>query len=111
MPPIAEFGKEYGWLTALVIWLVYQGVTRVWPQIFAASQARHTENHEQRERLEDRVFKLQEQMIQVIAANTHAIEMLTQEFNAHLGAMTRALDANTRVLAMLVEPTVGDRKK
>lgn len=111
MPPILEFGKEYGWFVALTVWLIYEGVTRIWPQWFNARKEQDKAEQDRYARLEDRVFELQAKTIEVVNSNTLAIQALTNEFNAHLGAMTRALDANTRVLAMLVEPSAGTRDK
>lgn len=111
MPPILEFGKEYGWFVALVIWLIYEGVTKLWPQWFTARKEQDKAEQDRYARLEDRVFELQAKTIEVVNSNTQAIQALTQEFNAHLGAMTRALDANTRVLAMLEPVAARDKKR
>jgi len=104
MAEIITASKEYGWLVAVLIWLIYQGVTRLYPQWFAARRENHKSEQNQHARLDDRIFDLQEKTLIALSDNTHAIQLLTQKFDSHLGAMTRALDRNTLAITALNGP-------
>lgn len=102
MDSLGQFAERWGWIAAAVVFLSFNLipalVNKFIPERLAALREREKREEERERETEDRLFAMQEKMLTVVAANTSAIEALTREFNAHLGALTRALDANTRVL-------------
>jgi 23S rRNA G2069 N7-methylase RlmK/C1962 C5-methylase RlmI len=109
MVEIATFGKEYGWLTAVLVWLIYQGVTRMWPQWFnartkAATAEREANRAERSERSVEAhseqaaAFAVYEKFIVAQVESTKAQIETTKyiaQCTACLQNVERAIDQNT----------------
>jgi hypothetical protein len=98
-----KFAEAWGWAVTILVYFAYKAITaaidKYIPDTLAARRTLAESKVKHEQTIEDRAFDMQEKMLTVVAANTGAIERLTSEFNAHLGALTRALDGNTQVLA------------
>jgi len=103
MDVLLKFAGQWGWLVTIGVYAAYKLITalvdKYIPDALSNGRAAKKRKVDREACIEDRNFELQERTLTVIAGNTHAIEELTHEFNAHLGALTRALDSNTFVLS------------
>ena len=103
MDGLFKFAEQWGWLVTIGVYAAYKLITAIVdkyiPDTLAVKNALAQKQANHKISIEDRAFEMQEKMLMVVSANTSAIEALTREFNAHLGALTRALDSNTQVLA------------
>jgi hypothetical protein len=92
---ILQFARDWGPWAAVLVYIIVKIVDKFIPDALAHRQ----KTVERTWSWEGKLFELQERTLDVIQANTKAIENLTREFNAHLASMTRALDNNTRIIA------------
>ena len=108
MAEIAAFGKDYGWLTALLVFLIYQGVTKMWPKWFderskAARAEREADRIERSERNAEAhaeqtaAIAVYEKFIVAQDATTKFIAQCT----ACLQSLDRTLDRNTQEIERL----------
>jgi hypothetical protein len=103
MEVLLGFAERWGWLVTISVYfswkLITASIDKYIPDALSSQRAAAKRKADRETTIEDRTFDLQEKTLTVIASNTRAIEELTREFNAHLGTLTRALDANTLVLS------------